>query len=180
MTISMPMVAMGSLGAVVLALGVLVWIRLNGYRRGGGSVPAAAGEFTTARYAPMARLLGNDDLEFLRQFAACRPKLVSRWERERRQIFRLYLREAASDFQRLHAEARLLVANAPAEHADLVGKLMLQQVRFWRTLAIIELRLTLGGLGFGKSGLGVDASRIVGLIEALRAEVGPSLSAPSF
>ena len=150
MTSWLPMVAMGSVGALVLVLGILLWVRLIGYRRAATQDAPSAEEFTAARYAPMARLVGNDDVEFLRHFAACRPKLVSRWERARRQILRLYLHEAASDFQRLHAEARLLLANAPEEHADLVGKLLRQQVTFWRTLAMIELRLTLSGLAFGK------------------------------
>jgi hypothetical protein len=124
----------------------------------------------------MARLLGDEDLDFLRQFSHCRPQLAERWERERRQIFRLYLREAAAEFQRLHAAARLLVAQAPEEHAGLVGKLLRQQVTFWRTLAVIELRLTLGDLALGKLGLSkADVAKVVALIETVKAEAHPSL-----
>jgi hypothetical protein len=123
----------------------------------------------------MARLSADEDLEFLKQFENCRPHIVERWERERRRIFRLYLREAAADFHRMHAEARQLLAGAPEQYSDLVGLLMRQQVTFWRTLSAIELRLMLNALGFGK----LDGARISSLIESMRAEVNRSITPAS-
>jgi len=176
MTPWVPAIAICGIGVMLLGLGILLWVRLNGYRRSSARGTAAAGEFSPARFDPMTRLLGDEDLEFLRQFSNCKPELAKQWERERRQIFRLYLREAATEFQRLHAAARLLAANAPEEHADLVGKLMRQQVTFWSTLAKIELRLALGELPLGGLGLGkIDVRKIVALIEAMQADVRPGL-----
>ncbi|HEY4362817.1 MAG TPA: hypothetical protein VGN17_17745 [Bryobacteraceae bacterium] len=171
MTNWLPVIAMSGVGGMLLGMGTLLWVRLRGYRRAsaGNSVPP--GEFGAARLAPLERLMSGDDLEFLREFSACRPHLAAQWERERRQIFRLYLREAAAEFQRVHGEARQLVARAPEEHADLVGKLMRQQVTFWVTLTKIELHLALGGLGLGE----IDARKIVALIEVTQAEVRPGL-----
>ena len=48
-----------------------------------------------------------------------RPETGARLRRERRRIFRLYLRALAVDFRSLHAAARKLVADAPERHADL-------------------------------------------------------------
>jgi hypothetical protein len=158
-------------GAMLLAWGTLLWVRLSGYR-GAPSSDAPQTELTASDYRPMARLMSEEDLDFLRQFAGCRPQLAARWERERRRIFRLYLREAAADFRRMHAEARLLLAGAPEQYSDLVGVLMRQQVTFWRTLSVIETRLALNTLGLGK----IDGSRIAALIEAMRAEVNRSVT----
>ena len=50
-------------------------------------------EFSLERYQPMGRLLGDEDLLFLKSQPGYRSELGSRWERERRRIFRLYLTE---------------------------------------------------------------------------------------
>jgi hypothetical protein len=169
--------AIGAIGTILLGLGTLLWVRLSGYRRPSGHGSAAASEPLLASYDPMARLLRDEDLDFLRQFTNCRPKLATQWERDRKHIFRLYLRLAAADFQRLHADLRLRVANAPEDQAALVGVLMRQQVTFWRTLTLIELRLALSGLPFGMMSLRtVDARKIVALIEAIKAEAQRSLA----
>ena len=173
----LPIAVLGAAGAVLVGVGAWLWVRLMGYRRVPRWGGISNGEIATDRYAPMARLLSEDDLEFLRQFPGCRSKLAARWERERRQIFRMYLREAAWDFQRLHQEARLLVANAPEEHADLVGKLMRQQAVFWFIMARTELRLALDALTVGRLGISkTDTARIIGLVEAMRSEAGLALS----
>jgi hypothetical protein len=77
------------------------------------------------------------------------------------------LRELASDFNRLHRDARLLLATAPEEYSELVGVLMGLQVRFWSALAGIELRLTAHTLGIGR----LDVSGLLGPLEALHAAI---------
>src|SRR6266576_2563782 len=64
--------------------------------------------FSLDRYQPMGRLLGDEDMLFLKSQPGYRPAMGARWERERRQIFRSYLRELKSDFRHLHAQAREL------------------------------------------------------------------------
>jgi hypothetical protein len=164
--------AMSAAGIFLFALAALLWVRLSGYRTAPAFDAESGSEFTLNRYRPIARLLAEEDLDFLRQFESCRPQITARWARDRRRILRLYLHQAAADFRRLHAEARSLVANAPEQHADLVGVVMRQQVTFWRILGVIELRLALSGLGLGK----VDGSKILATIEAMQAEVRRSMT----
>ena len=166
---------LSTFGITLCTLWALFWVRLSGYRASPGRDSGLDSEFSLTRLSPMARLLGDEDLDFLRQFEQCRPRIVDRWDRDRRRIFRLYLREAASDFRRMHARARTLVAHAPEQQADLVGLLMRQQLTFWRALIGIELRLTFSGLGFGK----VDGSRIANLLEAMQLEVNRSIAPAS-
>jgi hypothetical protein len=116
-------------------------------------------EFSSARYEPMARLMADDDLVFLRAQAGYCPEVGRKFSRERRRIFRLYLQQLASDFHRLHAHARAMVATLPAEHSALVGILLRQQVRFWYEMTAIEMRLSFDLIG--------GPVHVRGLVEAL-------------
>jgi hypothetical protein len=106
---------------------------------GSASDPA---EFSIARYEPMARLMSDEDLVFLKSQPGFRPEIGRKFSRERRRIFRLYLQELAGDFHRLHAHARAIVSTLPADNSPLVGMLLRQQVRFWYEMAAIEMRLS--------------------------------------
>lgn len=128
---------------------------------------AARESFSLARYEPMKRLLSEEDFEFLKSRPGIRPAMVRRLRAQRRRIFRVYLRELASDFNRLHRDARLLLATAPEEYSELVGVLMGLQMRFWSALAAVELRLTVHALGIGR----IDVSGLLAPLEALNAAV---------
>jgi hypothetical protein len=175
MTTWMAAGAVAAIAIIFVMLGTLLWVRLSGYRRAPARGCGTTGESGLTPLGPMARLLAEEDLDFLRRYEKCRPRLAARWERDRRRIFRLYLREAAADFHRMHAQARLLVADAPEQHADLVGVLMRQQATFWRTLMLIELRLAFSGLGLGK----LDSGKIAASLEAMRADLNRSMAAAS-
>src|SRR5258708_17135014 len=122
------------------------------------------------RYAVLTRLTTEEDLRFLRKLPGFRMEMAARLHRERRAILRMYLRELAGDFPRLHSAARRLVAEAPPGHAGLVSLLFRQQVAFWRCLAAIEVGLALAPLGLGR----VDVRRLLEAVEVLRAAVAPS------
>ena len=111
---------------------------------------AARESFSLARYEPMKRLLSEEDFQFLKRRPGMQPAMVRRLRAQRRKVFRAYLTELASDFNRLHRDARLMVATAPAEYSELVGLLMGLQMRFWSALAGVELRLTVHALGVGR------------------------------
>src|SRR5215471_17551322 len=83
-------------------------------------------QYSLARYEPMGKLLREEDFRFLASQAGYRPEIGANLRRERRRIFRLYLRELSNDFHRLHAEARLIVAASPADHSELVALLLRQ------------------------------------------------------
>ena len=164
-------VAIGTIAAAassVAAIGSLVWIRFRQLQQPRAGRDAA--DFSPERYEPMARLLARDDLEFLRRYTSC-AKIAIHWERERRKIFHLYLRDLATDFHTLHAQGRALVAEAPEQYSELVGVLMRQQVTFWRAVAALECRLALSAMGIGQA----DPRRLISAIEAMRLEVEQSV-----
>ena len=126
------LLALGAITAaacLMAAIGFWAWIRLSPRR----------GRDEDSRNEPMTRLIEDADLQ-----------IVARWDRTQRRVVRVYLRETACDFRRLHAEARALVAESPEQYSDLVGVLMRQQVTFLRAMAGIEIRLALSAAGLYK------------------------------
>jgi hypothetical protein len=166
------LLAVGAIAAAassVSAIGFWSWSRLSP-RKGRSEDSEASAEFSAERYEPMMRLLADDDVEFLRG-RAC-GKVAARWDRARRRVFRLYLKDLSADFRRLHAEARALVAESPEQYSELVGVLMHQQVVFLRAMAAVELRLALNSAGIGR----VDARKLIGVIDAMRLELDRSVA----
>jgi hypothetical protein len=131
-------------------------------------------EFSLDRYEPMASLLSDGDLFFLKAQPGYTAEIGRKFSRERRRIFRLYLRELERDFSRLHAHARLVVASLSAEHASLVGILIRQQIRFWYEMAAVEMRLSLSWAGVTS----VDARGLVEALGMMHVEIN-RLAAPS-
>jgi len=106
-------------------------------------------------------------LRFLESQPGYRREIGERWRKERRRIFRMYFAELKSDFRRLHAEARRLVAHADTDSAELVQILMRQRWTFLRATSSLELRLALAAMGIGQ----VDATPLLELLEAMRADL---------
>jgi tryptophan 2,3-dioxygenase len=160
-------------GSIVVLSATIAWIW---WQRRGEQAAGEFGEssgFSISRYQPMEHLLSEEDFAFLASQPGYEPEIGARWQRERRRIFRLYLDELKRDFRRLHAEARVMAANADAESAEMVGILMRQQVTFWRAMAGLELRLALRAAGIGK----VDVRPLIELLEAMRVDLA-HFSAP--
>src|SRR5580658_8737993 len=134
MPVSIVISLIAIVGAGLAALGWLAWTRFGEYGRARRRNHANE-ECSLERYQPMVRLLAGEDADFLRQNTHC-PKAVASWERSRRRIIRLYLRELAADFHRLHAKARILVAESPEQCSRLVRLLFKQQFTFWRILVL--------------------------------------------
>ncbi len=133
------------LASTMLAL-VAVAIRLGYYRLGARQAAWAPEDFSINRYQPMSRLISGEDLEFLATQPGYRAEVGARLRRERRRILRMYLRDLARDFARLHAAARKLVSDSPERHSALVGVLIRYQFVFWRRMAAIEIRLLAPGV----------------------------------
>jgi hypothetical protein len=150
--------------------GLLWWLtRMALRRRQATAWPEgdASAHFSLDRYQAMAGLLSDDDLVFLRAQPGYRKEMGLRWKRERRRIFRMYLRELKNDFRRLHAQARELAAHSGADSAGVVEVLMRQHMVFLRATAALEIRLALQGMGIGK----VDIAPFMQLIEQMRADL---------
>ena len=158
--------------AAAVSFAVLV-VRLLAYRRIGVR-EGDHNRFSLARYEPMARLLKDEDQEFLASLPGYRPAMKARMKRERRRVLRLYLRELAADFQSLHAKAREMAAVAPEQYADLVSVLFRQQWVFWRSMAAIEAGLCLNAIGIGK----LDPRSLVEAVDAMRREVARCIAPP--
>lgn len=130
--------------------------------------------FSLARYEPMGRLMCDEDLLFLKAQPGYTAEIGRKFSRERRRIFRLYLRQLARDFHRLHAHARAAVASLSADHSPLVGTLLRQQVRFWYEMAAIEIKLSVSWVGLGS----IDARGLVEALGSMQAEIS-RLAAPA-
>ncbi len=164
--------------AIIVSLGILVY---RGRRVDAGQDQTVEDGFSPAQYQPMLRLLGREDLEFLRQQADCGAQIASEWNRDKQRIFRMYLRELSADFRRLHRHARLLVIESPERDPALMDLLIRQQVQFWRAMVVVELRLALSHVGLaGNVGLTqLDARRLIDSMQAMHAEVTRRSSAAS-
>jgi hypothetical protein len=156
----------GTFLAVGSAAATLSLIRVKRYRRINAKDASRDG-FSLVRYEPMKRLLSEEDFEFLKSKPGIRPAMVRRLRAQRRKVFRAYLYELAADFNRLHRNARLMVATAPEEYSELVGILMGLQMRFWSALAAVEIRLTVHSIGMGR----IDVSSLLAPLETLQAAV---------
>lgn len=122
-------------------------------------------EFSCARYEPMARLMNDADLLFLKSQPGFRPEIAKKFTRDRRRIFRLYLQELALDFHRLHAHAREVVAGLPAENSELVGMLIRQKFRFWYEITALEVRLSLN------ISAALNARALIDVLATMHAEI---------
>ena len=152
--------------SVASLLLVLAAMLFRAYRGAPGAGVNSEGldsdQFSVARYEPMGKLLAEEDFLFLAAQPGYRPEIGAKLRRERRRIFRLYLRELSHDFHRLHAEARRMVSGSTADQSELVSLLLRQQLAFWRAMASIEVRLVFGRLS------AVDAPGLIESIEAMR------------
>ena len=162
-----------TVGAILVLSATITWIWWQRREKRATDQRGDPSAFSIQRYQPMEQLLSEDDFAFLSSQPGYTTEIGARWKRERRYIFRLYLGEMRNDFLRLHAEARVMAANADAESAELVGALMRQQITFWRAMAGLELRLALRRAGIGK----VDVRPLLELLEAMRADLA-RLNAP--
>ena len=156
--------------AAVIAITSLFLSRLRMLKSGaaaGGQMPLAA------RYRPMIRLLQEEEFAF----ACGNRQLVRRMQRQRRQIFRSYLRCLAKDYGHLLTGIRLIMVQSPVDRPELAITLLRSQTSFTLSLCRIELRLWLFVPGLRN----VDVSGLLGAVEALRATqaalLSPALSA---
>jgi hypothetical protein len=159
-------------GSLIGLFWLLARLKLS-RNRVGAPLSGGSSEFSLARYQPMARLLAEDeDLKFLKLQPGYRPEIGARWQRERRRIFRSYLKELKADFGRLHAQARELVADSDAASAGLMAILMKQQVTFMRATMALECRLVLQRVGWAKP----DVTALLELIDGMRADLAQRTS----
>jgi hypothetical protein len=152
---------------VVIGLGGLFWMR----RRVVAGVPDGnlewARDFSVAKYRPMQRLLNGDDYVFLRDQPGYTPALERGLRRERKRVFRVYLKSLRRDFNRLYCAAKQAVALNPDLGVDLCGALERYRLIYYYALCMVEVRLALHGLGVVQ----VDIRPLISALDGLTADV---------
>ena len=164
------------IAAVVLALlaafaVVLRRSAVNGRRA--ASSPQGA-DPPPMRYQPMERLLDEADFRFLASQPDCDPAMVRRLRAERRRIFRSYLRHMQRDFNRVSGALAAILLTAAQDRPELSQELLRQKSRFAMAMLSAHFRLVLHGFGIGT----VDASGMIGSLDALRAALGQLSAVP--
>jgi hypothetical protein len=86
---------------------------------------------------------------------------------EQCRIFRGYLRRLRTDFQRVCAALKLLMAHSRYDRPDLASVLIQQQVMFECGMALVGLRLFLYRWGL----CGVDVTDLVEIFDLMRLEL---------
>jgi hypothetical protein len=94
-----------------------------------------AATFSVATYEPMQALLCEDDFAFLSRQPGFDLLLYKKLRRERLRIFRQYMNRLIADYNRLHAAARLLLASAPYDQSQMLGRLVRLRLSFSAVLA---------------------------------------------
>jgi hypothetical protein len=135
--------------------------------------------FSVESYAPMERLLERSDVAFLASQPGYRPEIGKRLMRERRKIFRAYLRLLVRDFNQLLGIGKLMVVYSSRDQQEFALSLRRQQLKFYGRVGALHLQLVLYPLGWTS----VDARGLLAALGAMRAKVqqltsstGPALS----
>jgi hypothetical protein len=135
-------------------------------------------EFSLESYAPMERLLGEDDAAFLASQPGYKPGMARRLMAERRRIFAAYLGHLERDFNMLVGIGKLMVVYSTQDQQEFARRLWRQQVRFYAGVCSLRLQLALYPLSWRGSRGGEDVRRLVAAVTAMRDRV-VMLSSPS-
>jgi hypothetical protein len=127
--------------------------------------------FNLDRYRPMSRLLVEEDFEFLSSQPGFDPGIARTLRRQRRRIFRHYLSNLQSDFNRLHAAARQFLLDEAQDRPELAIMLLKLRCNFWYAMASAHCRLALQPLGITP----VDVQGLLDALEPLRFQARPQL-----
>ncbi len=150
------------LGAVLLLIRRLGFVRRD--------LPVTAewiDELSVERYRPMARLLDDGDLEYLRSQAGFTRGALRKIRRQRCRIFRGYLRCLQIDFGRVCAAIHLVILQSDENRIELAAALTLHQAMFAAGVAVVHCRLALYRWGV----CGVDVAGLVKRFDRMRSEL---------
>ena len=119
------------------------------------------------RYRPMFRLLDPAEFRYLRAQPGATTALVSRFRRQRCELFRQYLGSMQRDFRAASKLLMVLIVQSPSDRRDLLGAWISSQVRF--TLGLYRVRCR---LAFYEWNLGYEpVAQLVSLFENLQLEL---------
>jgi hypothetical protein len=124
-------------------------------------------EFSASSYRPMMRLLSEDDFRFLSKQPGFTPEIGKRLRKERRRVFRSYLRNLIRDFNRLYSGATILLVYSETDRPDLAASLVRIRANFYYALCLVQFRLFLHAAGFEM----IDVTSMLQSLEFLQVQV---------
>jgi hypothetical protein len=139
-------VPVATLATVVLGRAWIQLLRTLCKRRDSQIEQADADDLVLRDYAPLQRMLAPVDFQYLR-LRGMGEERIACLRRERRKIFRQGLRSLARDFDRIHCALQMIMARSAYDRKDLAAEVTRQRVAFYRSLILVEYRLTLHALG---------------------------------
>jgi hypothetical protein len=124
-------------------------------------------ELSVDRYLPMTRLLETTDFRFLSQQQGYTPEMGKRLRQQRAHAFRGYLQLLESDFNRVAAALRLLLAHSTYDRPELASALLHRRLTFIYRVMEAQVRLSLFSMGWD----GVDGTELIRLFDGMRLEL---------
>jgi hypothetical protein len=108
---------------------------------------ASLGSGLERRYAVLSRLLSGKDITFLRTLPGYKPAIERKLRRDRRRIFRLYLKEMVGDYRQILRLARVRpLRDLGRVSDDATKRIMAQALRFRWQLLVVATEFILHGL----------------------------------
>jgi hypothetical protein len=108
-----------------------------------------AQSFSLSAYAPMERLLNDEDFHFISSQQGSNRKILRELRARRVRIFSAYLGMMSRDFQRLHMLLQQYLVTASIDDPDIAATLVQQRWRFYRSILITQIQLKLYSVGIG-------------------------------
>jgi hypothetical protein len=136
--------------------------------------PEWVANFSMTTYRPMLRLLDEEDFRFLASQPGVSAGTIRELRRERRRVFRAYLRNMVRDFHRLHLAARMSLLYATEDRSDLAQALFRQRITFTGAVLQVEFRLMLHAAGVAP----VDVTGLIGALDSMRLNVSRLNASP--
>ena len=124
-------------------------------------------ELSVDRYQPMKRLLGSEDLHYLRSHPEFNSKMAADFRRQRCRIFESYLDCLHSDFQRVGMALKIVMVQSRYDRPDLASLLLRSQRAFVFGLMMVYGRVLLYRWGLGS----VEVGGLLKLFDAARIEL---------
>ena len=122
-------------------------------------------------HRPMKRLLDPAELQYLRK-QGVREEIVTKLRTQRREIYRLYLRDLVQEFNKVHESLKLLLVSSYSDRPDMARLLMKKKFTFYRNLFLVEGWLTLHACGVDKMP-DIDIARSLEIIQLQFLELAP-------
>jgi len=135
----------------ILTLAFIIRVALKLLSRR-GTAPETSSDwvngFSAAAYESMHALLCDEDFSFVSNQPGFDLDLYKRLRKERLRIFRQYMNRLITDYNRLHAGARALIAANMEDRSEMMGRLLKLKLAFMHAVVTAEVNYLLCCIGF--------------------------------